>query len=369
MLWFLSILLYNFQKFDKAASRVIAYPIHLITRPIIRTKSFKKFYRSRGGDDFERDTEKGMKKVMDHPVYGMHALFASAHMYCLIVALVFSINVLMSAFLKKFFDTKQPDFVYFIVLGCLIIPYELFFEWNDRYLKYFKQFKKLSPQAKRRSAWMTFGVVVFVWGFTIWSVLFGTYLRHGTMFPPTQCVRPHIRKRESRYQRRYRLLKELFWPNKKETEQPAESERIEHRAAQPLNEHPLLITLVDNQVTFKANPETPGKIKFKFSLCFKNQTDPPIDLNKLACKFIFHFKYGGSIATSSSHLTPRRFVVRKGTDLVVPMKYFLNIRKSYFRGSDDEIVSLLTDHFISLALKVTNQEGHVLGVSQGFNEE
>lgn len=171
MAWFFNILFYNFFRLHRWFGKVLSYPVELL----VKTKVHKLYYKwARGGRSYEDD-----KRLILRMQREAQEICAIGWIYALLMFFSAGIMFFLSGFWEYFFDLNLPNYVLGIVCLGLIGYFELVLYLGGGHEQYFKEFEKMSVQAKRRSAWMTFGVVIGCFIFFIYSSSLSHYIRGG----------------------------------------------------------------------------------------------------------------------------------------------------------------------------------------------
>lgn len=167
MNWILNIVFYNLFRFEKTTQKIFTFPVQMV----LRNKRIRKSYLKRGIGDPEIE----VIRVLENPEVGISSIISGGHFTALFSFLIFG---LMNLFLGIFKFEVRFSLFFFVIVGVLsyLIAYLVSFR-KDMYLEYFKEFENLPENKKKKSAWMTFFIVLFLWVFGIGSFIFLDY-RH-----------------------------------------------------------------------------------------------------------------------------------------------------------------------------------------------
>lgn len=160
--WFWNILHYNLYRWEVYASKCFNYPV----KRFLQNRHIKHKYAQRGVDN----PHELIDFATNDPKYGTNILIAGGASNLLMFLVVFSVfNLLRSVGLFDFY----PKLVHYLLLAGLAatINYLLLFK-NDKYLNYFKEFKKMSTIVKNRYGWLSFLTVLSIIALTVFSFLY-----------------------------------------------------------------------------------------------------------------------------------------------------------------------------------------------------
>jgi hypothetical protein len=162
---FWNLIFYNLFRFERNTQTFFNYPVLLA----LRNEKVEESYRKRGIED-----PKGtVLKALCNPKTGPSSILSGGHMYIIFFLLIYGSINFISGFLKQEFYLEVEHFMlmFFVALGC---GYFMLFR-NDKYLRYFKKFERMSVAEKHKSAWLTFFVVASIWLFCIGSFVYRSY--------------------------------------------------------------------------------------------------------------------------------------------------------------------------------------------------
>jgi hypothetical protein len=162
VVWFWNLIFYNLFRWENYVSRFIGYPI----QKILRNKKVKEQYEKRG----VKDADELVNKAIKNPRVGINSILAGGHMYLLIILLAFGLLFIYSALIGHHIRIGYTQFLYIIAPSFIVNYFSLF--KDDKYLSYFKEFEKMPAEEKKRWGWVTFSVVLLIWGFSIGSLIF-----------------------------------------------------------------------------------------------------------------------------------------------------------------------------------------------------
>jgi|LauGreDrversion4_2_1035121.scaffolds.fasta_scaffold38332_3 hypothetical protein len=165
MVWLSNIVYYNLFRFEKITQKFFAYPVLFFLKNI----KVKESYNKRGVSN----PEKEILKALENPKFGISSILSGGHFIVLFFLLTFGIINFVSGYLKTEFNLKLSHFMLMAIFSYSFAYWYSFRQ--DRYLEYFKDFENLSKDKKIGSAWLTFFIVLGVWGFCIGSFIFLNY--------------------------------------------------------------------------------------------------------------------------------------------------------------------------------------------------
>lgn len=162
IIWLWNIFHYSLYRWEIYAGNIITYPI----REILRNESVKKRYAERGVEN----PEKIVFNTLNDPDNGVRVILAGAFTIALIFLLLFSgFNIIIGLLALKV-DLKL-NYLFLMLGGSILINYLLLFR-NNRYMSYFKEFKKMPKIQKNKYGWLSFLAVLFILALTIVSFLY-----------------------------------------------------------------------------------------------------------------------------------------------------------------------------------------------------
>jgi hypothetical protein len=150
------------------------YRIHLMfnkINPVLYIYKFpfaKRHFTKKGIDPVLE-----LNKAFKRPDFGFSNMLVGGLMYGLVF--IFQIGII-EIFLG--FTRLKPQGIFFIVIPpfiiSIVINNMLLFK-NDKYLKYFQEFKLMDKFLKKKWSWISFGVIVGIFMFLIIGFIFMDY--------------------------------------------------------------------------------------------------------------------------------------------------------------------------------------------------
>jgi hypothetical protein len=158
---------YNIYLFEVNATFFFRYILNfIIFNPLSKIKFFKNGLEKKGTSFKEIDEI--TVKTLNNPEYGKSITIAGIQMGGLLVIIEISLfNFLQAIIGKSLIQYVWEDNFYrwVFIIGSLVLPGIInnALLWKkDKYLIYFKEFKKEPKAKKRKWAWISFGVIVGV---------------------------------------------------------------------------------------------------------------------------------------------------------------------------------------------------------------
>ena len=165
--WFWNLVYYNLFRLEKLTQKFFSYPVMLF----LNNERIKNAYTKRG----VLDADKIVNNALNNPETGVNSVLASIHMGGLLVIFEYGIfNFIQVLLGKSLIQHVWTDKIYIIVfLILLLVPsglinYFTIFK-KERYLKYFKEFDKMSKEEKRIYGRKCFLIILSFWLFFIGS--------------------------------------------------------------------------------------------------------------------------------------------------------------------------------------------------------
>lgn len=114
-----------------------------------------------------------VNKAFERPDIGLSSIVSGGAIYSLFFLICFGIINFLSGIIQKELNLQLYHFIILIILS-IIVNYFLVFK-GDKYLRYFKEFDKMSKKDKTKWAWISFAVSIGILSFTIGSFIFLNY--------------------------------------------------------------------------------------------------------------------------------------------------------------------------------------------------
>jgi hypothetical protein len=152
--------------FEVRTANIIGYPISRFFDLIFKIPYLSNRLKKRGSS--RSQLKKIVNHTMNNPEYGQSITMAGIQMGGLLVIIEISLfNFLQAIIGKSLIQYVWEDNFYrwVFIISLLVLPGIInnSLLWKkDKYLIYFKEFKKETKEKKRKWAWISFGVVIGV---------------------------------------------------------------------------------------------------------------------------------------------------------------------------------------------------------------
>ncbi|WP_345989863.1 hypothetical protein AAEU33_19850 [Chryseobacterium sp. Chry.R1] len=162
--------------FEVNASKVIAYPIALLFDLFYKIPFIESWLKKKNSS--AQEIRSARNNAINNRIYGQNITIAGIQMGGLLVLIEYGLFNIFQATLGKpliqYVWLGGNYYKWLFVATMLIIPYiinnQLLWK-NDKYLKYFEEFDKEPKQLKRKWIWISFGIIVGIFGFFVLSFL------------------------------------------------------------------------------------------------------------------------------------------------------------------------------------------------------
>ncbi len=159
MIRFANLIFYFLYKFELKTQDIINYPF----LKFLRHPRVIEAYRKRG----VKDPANEVLNALNNPKGGPSSLLASIHAGMLLFLLV--VGFLSVFFYLLRLEVYLSHIHYILLLAAAYWVDHLIFYRGKKYLTYFKEFEKMTPNQKVFFGWVSFFVVIGIWAFGIVS--------------------------------------------------------------------------------------------------------------------------------------------------------------------------------------------------------